>query len=109
VQFYIQTNAYYNCSVWRPLVDVVETDPLVCCDTRTVDDADLDVVQKIMDDAVEEGMYLKRQSKHQWYWKSSQTRNDVLVMNVWDSNKPDKKSGEFTSTISSVFHINILI
>jgi len=79
-------------TVWRPLVDVVETDPLVCCDTRTVADSDLDVVQKVMDDTVEESMYLKRRKQHQWYWMSNQSRNDVLVMTVWDSNKPFSKS-----------------
>ena len=80
--------------MWRPLVDVVETDPLVCCDTRTVTDSDLDVVQKVMDETVEESMYLKRQKQHQWYWMSNQTRNDVTVMTVWDSNNPSSKSGQ---------------
>lgn len=81
-------------SVWRPLVDVVETDPLVCCDTRTVSDSDLDVVQKVMDDTVEESMYLKRRAAHQWYWMSNQTRDDVLVMTVWDSKRPFRKSSK---------------
>ncbi|PMD15085.1 hypothetical protein NA56DRAFT_356977 [Hyaloscypha hepaticicola] len=79
-------------TVWRPLVDVVETDPLVCCDTRTVADSDLDVVQKVMDNTVEESMYLKRRTQHQWYWMSNQTRDDVLVMTVWDSKTPATKS-----------------
>jgi hypothetical protein len=81
-------------SVWRPLVDVVETDPLVCCDTRTVADSDLDVVQKVMDNTVEESMYLKRRTQHQWYWMSNQTRDDVLVMTVWDSKMPSTKSSK---------------
>jgi len=77
------------------LVDVVETDPLVCCDTRTVADSDLDVVQKVMDDTVEESMYLKRRKEHQWYWMSNQTRDDVIIMTVWDSQKPFSKSSKY--------------
>lgn len=80
--------------VWRPLVDVVETDPLVCCDVRTVQEDDLDIVQKVMDDTIEESMYLKRREGQQWYWMSDQTRDDVIIMTVWDSNTPFKKSGE---------------
>ncbi|KAF2009095.1 hypothetical protein BU24DRAFT_415441 [Aaosphaeria arxii CBS 175.79] len=78
-------------TLWRPLVDVVKTNPLVCCDTRTVKDTDLDVVQKVMDDTVEEGMYLKWNKDHRWYWQSDQTRDDVLVMTVWDSRRPTTK------------------
>ena len=85
-------------TVWRPLVDVVEMDPLVCCDTRTVADNDLDIVQKIMDDTVEESMYLKWRDQHQWYWMSNQTRDEVLVMTVWDSKRPTSRSGEFFSS-----------
>ncbi|KAH6839444.1 hypothetical protein B0I37DRAFT_386458 [Chaetomium sp. MPI-CAGE-AT-0009] len=79
-------------TVWRPLVDVVQTDPLVCCDVRTVEDSDLDIVQKVMDDTVEESMYLKRREGHQWYWMSDQTRDEVIVMTVWDSRRPFSKS-----------------
>ena len=90
--------------MWRPLVDVVETDPLVCCDTRTVEESDLDRVQKILDDSTEESMYLKRQERHQWYWMNAQTRNDVLVMTIWDSKTPDKKSSKLTH---SPLHLNL--
>ncbi|KAK4208504.1 hypothetical protein QBC37DRAFT_379037 [Rhypophila decipiens] len=78
-------------TVWRPLVDVVQTDPLVCCDVRTVQESDLDVVQKVMDDTVEESMYLKHREGQQWYWMSNQTRDDVVVMTVWDSRRPSSK------------------
>ncbi|KAK4864957.1 hypothetical protein LT330_001580 [Penicillium expansum] len=79
-------------TVWRPLVDVVQTDPLVCCDTRTLSEQDYDVIQKIMNDSVEESMYLKWSPNHQWYWMSDQTRDDVLIMTVWDSKRPFERS-----------------
>lgn len=81
-------------SVWRPLVDIVQTDPLVYCDTWTVTDSDLDIVQKVMNDTVEESMYLKPRKEHQWYWMSNQTRDDVVIMTVWDSKRPLSRSGE---------------
>lgn len=90
-------------SVWRPLVDVVETDPLVLCDTQTLEDSDWDVVQKILDKSVEESMYLKRQQRHQWYWMSDQTKDDVIVMTIWDSKHPEKRSGK---SISRTNHLH---
>jgi hypothetical protein len=50
-----------------------------------------------MDDTVEESMYLKRRKQHKWYWMSNQSRNDVLVMTVWDSNKPFQKSSKLSN------------
>ncbi|KAM3547704.1 hypothetical protein MY1884_009469 [Beauveria asiatica] len=41
-------------TVWCPIVDVVESDPLVLCDIRTVEDSDWDVVEKVLDHSVEE-------------------------------------------------------
>ncbi|KAH6718667.1 hypothetical protein BKA61DRAFT_473338 [Leptodontidium sp. MPI-SDFR-AT-0119] len=79
-------------TVWRPLVDIVQTDPLVYCDTWTVTDSDLDIVQKVMNDTVEESMYLKPRKEHQWYWMSNQTRDDVVIMTVWDSKRPLSRS-----------------
>jgi hypothetical protein len=82
-------------SVWRPLVDVVQSDPLVLCDTRTLHDDDWDVVQKVLDNNVEESMYLKRQERHKWYWMSDQTKDDTIVMTIWDSKHPEQKSSKF--------------
>lgn len=53
----------------------------------------MEIVQKVMNNTVEESMYLKRREGHRWYWMSDQTRNDVIVMNVWDSKTPFAKSG----------------
>lgn len=74
-------------TVWRPLVDVVETDPLLLCDTASVAEEDWDVVQKVRE-VVEESMYLKRRDAHRWLWMRDQTREDVIVMAVWDSRHP---------------------
>ncbi|KAJ3496067.1 hypothetical protein NLG97_g2938 [Lecanicillium saksenae] len=78
-------------TVWCPIVDVVESDPLVLCDIRTVEDSDWDVVEKVLDHSVEESMYLKRRKRHQWYWMSDQTKNESIVMNIWDSIHPDSR------------------
>ncbi|KAH7333401.1 hypothetical protein BKA65DRAFT_527559 [Rhexocercosporidium sp. MPI-PUGE-AT-0058] len=77
--------------VWCPIVDVVESHLLVLCDIRTVEDSDWDVVEKVLDQCVEESMYLKRRQRHQWYWMSDQTKNDSIVMNIWDSFYPDSR------------------
>jgi hypothetical protein len=31
----------YHCSIWRPLVEVIEESPLAFCDSRTVSTEDL--------------------------------------------------------------------
>lgn len=79
-------------TVWRPLVAVVENEPLAVCDTQTILDSDWEVIEKILDEAVEESMYLKRRERHRWYWMENQTRDDVLVLSVWDSQQPDSPS-----------------
>lgn len=64
------------------------------CDTQTLQDDDWDVVQKVLDKSVEESMYLKRQERHKWYWMSDQSKDDVIVMTIWDSNCPEQKSSK---------------
>ncbi len=52
---------------------VVENEPLAVCDTQTVQDSDWEMIEKILDEAVEESMYLKRRDRHKWYWMEKQT------------------------------------
>ena len=75
--------------MWRPLVAIVENEPLAVCDTQTLKNSDWEVIEKILDEAVEESMYLKRRDRHAWYWMKEQTKDDVLVLSVWDSAEPD--------------------
>jgi hypothetical protein len=83
-------------SLWRPLVPVVEMQPLAMCDRRTVTDADWEQIEKIQTSWIEESMYLRRNERHKWYWLSKQTWNEVTSFVVWDSEKSDSPSGKLT-------------
>lgn len=78
---------------------VVQSEPLALCDRRTVPSSDWEVVEKVLENAVEESMYLRRRDYQKWYWMSEQTRDDVLAITVWDSRRPDDLSGQSHSMI----------
>ncbi|RWA07922.1 hypothetical protein EKO27_g7189 [Xylaria grammica] len=79
-------------NMWRPVVDVVQLGPLAMCDCRSVAEEDWESVDKVFDNWVEDSMYLKHSPRHQWYWLSNQTKNEVTIFSLWDSLRPDKKS-----------------
>lgn len=79
-------------NVWRPIVRVVQNEPLAYCDVRTVAEDDWEPVEKIQEDWIEEAMYLKHRPGHKWYWKSLQTRDEISAFTIWDSKCPDQKS-----------------
>ncbi|KAI1311973.1 hypothetical protein F5Y03DRAFT_381800 [Xylaria venustula] len=79
-------------NLWRPLVPVVEVQPLALCDRRSVVDADWEQVEKIQTNWIEESMYLRHNRQHKWYWLSNQTIDEVTSFVVWDSEKADSLS-----------------
>jgi hypothetical protein len=62
---------------------------LALCDRRTVKSDDWEPVDKVHEDWIEEGMYLRRRSDHEWYWLSNQTHEEMVAFVVWDSLRKD--------------------
>ncbi|KAJ8132508.1 hypothetical protein O1611_g1114 [Lasiodiplodia mahajangana] len=82
-------------NLWRPNVPVVKDHALAVCDRRTVYDDDWEPVDKVHQDWVEEGMYLRRRERHRWYWLSDQTDQELIAFLVWDSDR----SKEFRASV----------
>lgn len=81
---------------------------MAMCDTQTLEDSDWEVIEKILDNSIEESMYLKRRERHRWYWMQEQTRDEVLVLAVWDSSKPDSPSGKSLGALFAWYTFNRL-
>ncbi|KAJ5113780.1 hypothetical protein N7456_002314 [Penicillium angulare] len=83
--------APHDLDVWRPLISVVEDAPLALCDRRTIQKEDLILVDKIHPGYWEEGLYMKNQAYHKWFWKPQMTCNDVILFISWDSRENQDK------------------
>jgi len=89
-------------SVWRPLVSVVENQPLAICDRRSVQTSDWEEVEKIQTAWIEESMYLRHNEGQKWFWLSRQTMDEVTSIVVWDSANADCVTSTSSLIISSV-------
>ncbi|KAH8769124.1 hypothetical protein F5883DRAFT_65530 [Diaporthe sp. PMI_573] len=76
---------YQFVNVWRPLVDVVTDWPLAVCDSNTLADEDLEACDLVYDNYEGEHYRVKHSNKHMWYYWSQQTRDEVILIQNFDS------------------------
>ncbi|KAH8592065.1 hypothetical protein B0O99DRAFT_718249 [Bisporella sp. PMI_857] len=76
---------YRVVNVWRPLENPVEDSPLAVCDGSTVDDSILVAVDHVRRDYVGEYFRLIPSAKLKWYYLSKQTKDEVLLLKMYDS------------------------
>ena len=71
---------------------MVHNYPLAVCDFRTVSSNDLLATDQVNEDWLGEIYLLKYNPKHQFYWLSKQTPDEVCVMLEYDSHagQPEK-------------------
>lgn len=74
-------------SAWRPLNPVVEDWPLAVCDASSVRPEDLVAVDHVGRKFVGESDYLLFRPTHRWWYWSRQTRNEVLLVKMFDSSR----------------------
>ena len=72
-------------NVWRPIVGPVLRSPLVFCDARTIDDADLVLTQRRARDRVGEIYQLAFNGAQRWVLFPSMQSHEVLVFKCFDS------------------------
>jgi len=72
-------------SVWRPLFGPIEDYPLAVCDSETVAKEDLVESDHIFPDFQSETYCVLHNDHHRWYYLSSQTRDEVLLITNYDS------------------------
>lgn len=73
------------CSVWRPLVDVVESYPISVCDSRSLRREDLVACDMIYPHITTEIYHILHNKNQQWYYLPAQQRDEVLLMKTFDS------------------------
>src|SRR4051794_76951 len=74
-------------SIWRSLVPVVRQKPLGICDWSSVRSPDWELCDQVMDDRVDEAMYLVHKPEHKWWWLPEQSHKELTIFVVWDSEK----------------------
>ena len=72
-------------STWRPLVDVIERQPLAICDPRTVKNENLVKCDRVLVDDIGEITLLQHQPEQKWYWLDSQKTSEPFIFCTWDS------------------------
>lgn len=73
-------------NTWRPLVPVIERQPLAICDPRSVQNNNLIKCDRILVDDLGEITLLQHHPEQKWYWLESQTTAEPFIFCTWDSN-----------------------
>lgn len=72
-------------NLWRPLIDPVRSWPLVLCDARSVDDADMVDAERRAANHTGEIALATHNPKHRWFYYSDMNPNEVLIFKTFDS------------------------
>ncbi|OAG19570.1 hypothetical protein CC77DRAFT_1051261 [Alternaria alternata] len=72
-------------NTWRPLVAVIEDQPLALCDPRTVAPEDLFACDRVVVNKLGEVYLMRYDPRQRWYWLSSQKTSEPYVFLTWDS------------------------
>lgn len=83
---------YRIINVWRPL-STVKAWPLALCDARSVREEDMVLNDLVRRNYIGESYFICHNPKHKWYYLGDQTRDEVAVLKIFDSN--EKVDGRF--------------
>ena len=72
-------------SIWRPLVDVVNTHPLAVCDSRTLSKEDLVACDMMYPDITTEIYHVLYNPEQRWFYLPAQRNDEALLMKNFDS------------------------
>ncbi|KAJ9604890.1 hypothetical protein H2200_010279 [Cladophialophora chaetospira] len=72
-------------NLWRPLVHEVQDRPLALCDMRSVSADDVVEADHVRKQYNGSNYYLKFSSKYRWHYLSRQTRDEVTMIQMFDS------------------------
>ncbi|KAI1130214.1 hypothetical protein F5Y10DRAFT_276210 [Nemania abortiva] len=83
---YLQPGYRYRVvNTWRPLLPVIEDNPLAFCDSRSVEPSDLVLADRIFPNDYYTLYFLKHNPKQQWHWLSEQTPRELVLMLMYDT------------------------
>ncbi|MBT3765371.1 MAG: methyltransferase [Rhodospirillaceae bacterium] len=71
--------------VWRPIQDVLKTNPLAIADSRSLETSDLIVSERRYPDRVGQTYQITHNPDHEWFYFPNMTRNEAIVFKVYES------------------------
>lgn len=74
-----------QCSLWRPIVSVVEDRPLALCDARTVELSDLVEADHVRKHYSGANYYARPSHNYRWCYLNRQRRDEVTLLKMFDS------------------------
>ncbi|KAH8174861.1 methyltransferase [Sarocladium implicatum] len=87
-------------NVWRP-IKTIRRDPLAVAEANSVSDESLVITELIYPNRRGETYAVKHDPKHQWYYKSELSPDEVILIKCFDS----KKDGRARRVPHTAFHI----
>ena len=75
-----------NC--WRP-IEPISRDPLALCDSRTVPDEDVMLIELGMDTSPNAAATIRANPANRWYYASGMTPDEVMMINIFDTRKDE--------------------
>jgi hypothetical protein len=88
----------HTYSTWRPILPVIEDQPLAVCDARSVDINDLVLCDRVVVDRLGEIYLLRYNDQQSWYWVEHQKQDEVLVFVTWTSEADGRARSELFSS-----------
>jgi len=78
-------NRFAVVQVWRPIQDVLKTNPLAMCEAHSLAPGDLIASERRYPDRVGETYQISYNPAHRWHYFPDMARNEALVFKVFDS------------------------
>ena len=72
-------------NVWKPINGPIKRSPLAFADALSIPKSDLVATDQLFPNRTGEIYHLFYSKKHQWYWVSNMTDNEILLLKGWDS------------------------
>ncbi|KID85049.1 methyltransferase CmcJ, partial [Metarhizium majus ARSEF 297] len=90
-----------SLNVWRPIEHPVQDSPLALCDSSSVAPGDLVAADHYRESFGGEALYMLYNRNHRWYYLSEQTKDEVLVFKIHDSDGSSAQCCPHTAFIAS--------
>ncbi|KAM0363032.1 hypothetical protein ACHAPK_011291 [Fusarium culmorum] len=74
---------------WKPLMKRVSQWPIAVCDTSTISVDDCHAVDTVFPHYASELYHIGHNAAHKWFYLSDQTDEEVLLMQIFDSDTPE--------------------
>jgi hypothetical protein len=81
-------------SIWRPLISVIEKNPLAFCDSRTVSSADLVAADLVYPHHIGEKYDVLWGESQRWYYLDKMRSDECVLIKMFDSMMDGRARGQ---------------